>query len=120
MRLIDRLFPRRHTQIVRRDIMKLRASEWRSTPAMLSAAREMLLNPAMQQMLDVVRNEHPGMGMLPDDTPDYVRQHWQSKAEGYSLAIAVLESLAIATPQMEQLEATFEPEELPKTLTDNE
>ncbi len=112
MNFIVRLFRPKQVEIVKRYSSTLTASEWRSVPSLTKDAREAIANPVILQMFDVLRNEHPGLGVLPDTAPDYVRLHWQSKAEGYSMALSVLKSLAIPLTTIQQLEATYEPEEI--------
>jgi hypothetical protein len=114
MTILKRIFPgtKAKVRIVERDITQIKAEDWRTNEALVSQARELLRQPVMRQMLDVVRNSNPNLGMLPDNAVPELRQHWQSKGEGYCLAIHMLESLSIPIEQPEQLTATFEPEEV--------
>lgn len=113
--LFKRLFPRSKAavpvSILRRDIMRVSVMEWRSSPDLVAAARAVLANPVFRQMLDVAYASAPGRGVLPDNATPELRQHWQSKGEGYVIALATLESMQEPIETTEPLEATFEPEE---------
>ena len=100
--------------MLQRDPLRIRLAEWRSSPELTSAARKVFAMPEANYMLDVVRNEHPGFNVLPDDAPPQARIAHQCRAEGYTMAIANLEAMSRFEQQRQNVEATFEEEEAQK------
>lgn len=98
-------------QIVRRYGSKLRLTEWKSDPHLCNTARKVLDDGNVRLMLDVIRNEHIAMIVLPTGASPDVRAAVQAMSEGYSMALNNLESMAIHQPLTKELEPTFEPEE---------
>src|SRR5678815_2579098 len=98
-------------QVVQRDPCRLRLHEWRSSPDLAIQARKLLSDPIMRTMLDVVDTEHPANMVLSDSTTIENRAVWQSRCEGYTMALANFESMGIYQKPKQELEATFEPPE---------
>jgi hypothetical protein len=109
----QRLFRRTAVRVVvvQRDPMKLRLHEYRSNPSLVNAAAAVMGKPDFRLMLDVLSNEHPGFSVYPGDVPMEMRAIYQARGEGYTLALANLESMAKFDTLKEPLEATFEPPE---------
>ena len=97
-------------QVVRRDPCRIRMEEWRSTPDLVKLAGAALSDPIMRQLVDVLRNEHLANDCCPGLIPIEQRAILQARAEGYSICLNNLESLAVFQKPQEQLEATFEPQ----------
>lgn len=98
-------------QVVRRYGSKLRMAEWRSDPALCNTARKVLDDGNVRLMLDVIRNEHLAMIVLPTGAPPEVRAAVQAMSEGYSMCLNNLEAMALHQPLTKELAPTFEPEE---------
>jgi hypothetical protein len=96
-------------QIVTRDPLRLTMEEWRSQPDLVKLAKGVIVQPEVRQMLDVLRTSHlatyTGVGTLEQ------RALHLSRCEGYNLALANFEALAMFEKPKEELEATFEPQE---------
>lgn len=98
-------------RIAERDPCRLRLTEWRSSPDLTGQARRCLSDVHFRTMLDVLDREHPAGIVLPDNASIEMRAVWQARCEGYTMAIANIESMAIYNKPEEALEATFEPPE---------
>jgi len=101
----------RQIEVVRRDSTTLTLDEWRSDPKVCAAAAKVLADPTVRMMLDVLRNNHLGMMVLPMGSSLEVRACVQSLSEGYSMCLNNLEAMAIHKPVGKDLQPTFEPEE---------
>lgn len=104
---------RTRIQVVRRYGFKLRLDEWRSDPVLCNTARKVLDDGNVRLMLDVCRNEHLAMLVLPTGASAEVRAAVQAMSEGYSMCLNNLEAMAIHQPLTKELEPTFEPPEMP-------
>lgn len=115
MNWLHRIFGKRKTaiEVVRRDPSKLRLHVFRSSPPLVSSAMRIMANPDFQLMLDVVRNEHPGNQVFQLDAPPHLRAAQQARCEGYTMALANLESMSTLEEPKKPLEATFEDEVTP-------
>lgn len=96
-----------HVRLVDRPHTALRADEFRADKELVHLAATVLANPNCQLMLAVMRNEHPGFDVLPSGADSIQRVVWQSRAEGYSIAISTLESLGVKASLPERLVSTF-------------
>lgn len=103
-------------RMIDRPVTHLRADEFRADAELVRLAAAVLANPNLQLMLSVLRNEHPGSDVLPTGTTPNDRLVVQGRCEGYTIALATLESLGVKANLPERLVSTFgatEPE--PKT-----
>lgn len=98
-------------KVVNRDRSQLRLAEWQRDASRTSLAVNVLSDPDVRLMLDVVANEHPSSNVLSDDVNPNVRLVHQARGEGYTMALSNLEALAQFRKPQEALEATFEPPE---------
>lgn len=98
-----RLLDRPHTH--------LRADEFKADKELVHLAAVVLENSNMQLLLQVMRNEHPGFEVLPFGTNANDRLLAQGRSEGYSIALATLESLGVQANIPERLVSTFGSEE---------
>jgi|SRR6516162_3781528 len=96
-------------QVVRRKESELRLREWQADPRMCGLASKVLSDPNLQLMLSVLKNEHPSKTALHYGVGIEIRALMQARAEGYEMALANLEALAINTTQVPMPEASFEP-----------
>jgi len=93
--------------IVERPTTHLRVDEFRADKELAHLAAVVLANPNMQLMLSVLRNEHPGFEVLGSAATVNDRLVAQARAEGYTMALATLESLGIKANLPERLVSTF-------------
>jgi hypothetical protein len=96
--------------VIQRDPSRLRLHEWRSDPALVKQAG-FIRTSEFRLALDVLRNEHPAFNVLADDASVSAQVTQQRRGEGYTMALANLEALAMYQPITPPLEATFEPEQ---------
>jgi hypothetical protein len=94
-------------QIIQRDPSRITLEEWKSDKTLCTEARKCLENPILQRLLDVVRNAHPSWQVLNYAGTVEERAFRQAQAEGYTMCIATLLSLAEYEQPKEQLEADF-------------
>lgn len=94
---------------------QMRLDQWQASPELVKAARKLLDSREFQAMLAVLRNENPSNYGLrpPASDSDHVAHAY--KSTGYALALNNLEALGVLERRRGALEATFEPEEPPKT-----
>lgn len=95
-------------QVVRRDESRLQLNEWQLDARLCAMAAKVLMEPNLQLMLSVVKNEHPYRRALPLGASMDDRAVHQARAEGYEMALATLERLAVNTVAMPLPEAVFE------------
>lgn len=100
-------------QVVRRYGFKLRMAEWRADPVLCNTARKVLDDGNVRLIVDVLRNEHLALLVLPTGASSEVRAAVQAMSEGYSMCLNNLEAMAIHQPLTKELEPTFEPPEMP-------
>ena len=106
MNLFNRKSPQK-LQVIQRLSSRVKLDEWRSSADLVNAARKVLNDPNTQNMLDVLRNEHPANTMT-FDAPLDQRAVLQARSEGYTMALANLEALGVFQQQHEEMEATYE------------
>ncbi len=94
-------------RFIDRPVTHLRADEFRADKELVHLAAQVLANPNFQLMLSVLRNEHPGSDVLPTGTPPNDRLLVQGRCEGYTIALATLESLGVKANLPERLVSTF-------------
>jgi len=94
-------------RLVDRPHTHLRADEFRADRELAHLAAMVLANPNMQLMLAVLRNEHPAFEVLPTGVSGNDRMVQQAKSEGYTIALATLESLGVRATLPERLVSTF-------------
>lgn len=102
---------RTKVNIIQRDITKIRLSEWRSDKKLCQVAKKILSDENVRVMLEVARNEHLAMQVLPLGVSMETRASAQAMSEGYSICLNNIEAMAIHQPSAKEIEATFEPEE---------
>lgn len=69
-------------------------------------------SPIVRQMLQVIHNSHPAFQfMVNGDTASRALQ--QARCEGYTMALADIESMGITAIGGEAVEAEFDEEEIP-------
>ena len=123
IKFLKRLFRREHVvtkiQVVLRDRSQLTMREFRSQPDLVGRARNILDNPDLRLMLDVLRTESPANDVYSEQVPPEWRATVHARIEGYGLAIRNLEALGIFdAPAGEDPQPTYEkPEEM--VLPDN-
>lgn len=105
------LKPTKQIQVIRREEAKLSLQEWRDDIDLVKLAARVWQNPDFRLMVSCLRNESPSNSVLPDDAPPHRSIALQRRAEGYLMALANLEAMAIMERKTEPLEPTFEPEE---------
>ena len=93
---------------------KMRLSQWRANQGMTNLAGKITRNPDFELMLSVLHNEHPAFVVCDAGTSLQDRAVYQARCEGYTLALANLEALAIHQPEVNMPEAEFAPEEHPE------
>lgn len=101
-------------RLVDRPHTHLRADEFRADKELVHLAASVLANPNVQLMLAVMKNEHPGLEVLPFGTNANDRLIAQGRSEGYVIALATFESLGVKASLPERLVSTFgatEPQE---------
>lgn len=98
-------------EVIRRPQSTLRLHEWQHSKPLVSSAMQIMRLPDFQMMLDVLKNEHPGISRVLPNNDIATRAIMQAQAEGYTMALANLEALGRFQEMPEPLEATFEAEE---------
>lgn len=96
-------------QVVRRDESKLRLTEWQMDGQLCAMAAKVLIDPNVQLMLSLMRNEHPSKHILPLGSSMDDRVVHQARAEGYEMALATLERMAVNLAPVPFPDAAFEP-----------
>lgn len=110
MKLFPWIKPKIKLRIIERSSSTLRLHEWRSDKDLVMMAQKVFLDPNFRMMLDVCRNENPSSFVLDINAPEHVRASYQSKTEGYMMALTNLEAMSRFNLPEKQLEPTFEPE----------
>lgn len=101
--------------LIPRQVSDFRLAEWRKTPALVEAARNLAKNQTYKLQLEVLQNENPchtvmAFGVSPND-----RVVQQARIEGYEMCLNNLGAFAKPLKLTERLESTFEaPEEMKK------
>jgi hypothetical protein len=104
--------PRRAIQIVERELGSLTLNDWRQDKSLCAQAAGVLSSPIVRQMLQVIHNSHPAFQvMVNGDTASRALQ--QARCEGYTMALADIESMGINAIAGEAVEAEFGEEEIP-------
>jgi hypothetical protein len=98
-------------EILKRDASKLRLSEFQADEALTSKAGVALADQYVSLMMQVARNESPALYCLRIDATVEERAAYQSKIEGYNMALANLEAMAVHRKFVQTGEPTFESEE---------
>ncbi len=105
---------RRHPMrivVIHRDQSRLTIGEWRSQPEMVKKAMDMLANPDLRAMIDVLVTCSPANDVYPLDVTLDVRAVIHARCEGYAMALSNLESLGIWNEPKVEISETFEPPE---------
>lgn len=89
---------------------RLRLDEYRSEPALVSAAQRVLNDPDLRLMLQVLQNEHPCWQVFVNSAEPHMRAANQSKGEGYTLSLSNLEAMGVPKKNAKPVEPTFENE----------
>lgn len=98
-------------EILRRDISKLRLNEFQSDEALTTKAAVALSDQWVSLMMQVARNESPANYCLNMNATQEERAAYQSKIEGYNMALANLEAMGVSRKISALQEPTFETEE---------
>ena len=93
--------------IAERERSNITLRDWQSDKSLTISAREHLSQPALQFMLDVLRNEHPGKWALSNADVEARALH-QARCEGYEMALANFEALGNFVPLREPLQAEYQ------------
>ncbi len=94
-------------KLVERVATGLRADEFRADKNLVHLAATLLANPNMHLMLAVMRNEHPSNEVLPVTAGANERFAQQARGEGWTMALATLESLGVQADLPARLISTF-------------
>lgn len=95
-------------RVITRKESEIRLTEWQRDQRLVSIASKTLQDPNLQLMLAVVRNEHPARTALPYGVSMDDRVVLQARAEGYEMALATLERLAVDLTIAPMPDAQFE------------
>lgn len=96
--------------VVRRESTALRLEEWRSQPELVALADTVWRTENFRMMIQVTQTESPGnFAVLSGDLE--TRALHQARTEGYNLALAHLKAMRVPADRIQELEATYEPEE---------
>src|SRR6185436_13410382 len=90
---IKKLRPKPGLSIVRRQSSNLRLQEWQSSPELVAKGQELLQNPIMQIVLDVMANESPVHLEFAESVTIEHRAMQQAKVEGYHLCLTNIKSI---------------------------
>jgi xanthine dehydrogenase iron-sulfur cluster and FAD-binding subunit A len=99
--------PDKRVEVIKRDISKLTLQEFRSNARLTSGAAATLSADFAVIMMQVLKNMHPGATLVMPSADLQTRAVAQARAEGYTLAIANLESMAIFKQTETPIEATY-------------
>lgn len=91
---------------------RLRLEEYRSEPALVSAAQRVLNDPDLRLMIQVLQNEHPCWQVFVANAEPHTRSAHQSKGEGYTLSLSNMESMGVPKKNATRVEPTYEAETL--------
>ena len=110
MSLFQRLFrkPQVRYEVIRRDVTRLRANEWRTSDTCIGIAQKFLRDPEFWLMLDCVRNDHPDKIFFLKEVSLEERALQQARIEGYMMCLNTLESLGTPMRQVADVRATYE------------
>lgn len=98
-------------EVIKRDITKLRLIEFQSDEVLTSKAAIALSDQWVSLMMQVAHNESPANYCLNMSATQEERAAYQSKIEGYNMALANLEAMGIHRKIAQLHEPTFEAEE---------
>lgn len=102
------LKPKAQIQLIHSSTITM--DQWRSSPELVTYARQLFATPQFQTLVSVLRNESPtSWGLHTGSTHDDQIAH-SYRGAGYHLCLNNLEALAIYESKPELLEATFAPE----------
>ncbi len=102
-------------RLIDRPITHLRADEFRADAELVHLAAVALQNPNLQLMLSVMRNEHPGNEVLTSEADSIQRVVHQARGEGWTMALATLESLGVKATLPDRLVSSFGVTDQPST-----
>ena len=106
----DTLPPRTRWQIIERELDSLTLSEWRQDAVLCTQSQNVLSSPIVRQMLAVVHNSHPAFQVMNGDMQARALQ--QARCEGYTMALADFESMAVHAAPQQIVPAEFNVEEV--------
>ena len=104
--------PIRRIEIVRRDITRVRLSEWRADAGLCATGGRVLMDASVQLMIQVLRNENPSSWALPPGSSLETRACYQAMIEGYTMALSNLEAMAVHDKVVPLEQPGFEAEEI--------
>ena len=96
--------------VLNREPFKLALSEFRADKNMAAMAEKVVGNPNFRLMLQVLYNSSPAWEVMLSATTEQ-RAIQQARIEGYTMALANLESMSTHQMIQQRIEATYEPEE---------
>lgn len=100
----------KRTEVVRVESTELRLQQWRGTSELIAMADGVWRNQDFRLMMQVAQSESPGnFAVLSGDVE--TRALHQARTEGYNMALANLKAMRVPVDKVEELEATYEPEE---------
>jgi hypothetical protein len=102
--------------LVYRNAYAATVEEWRSDAKACQDAKQLLANPLLRNMLDVLRNNQLGMYYIDREVPPEQRVAFADYAAGYTKALNDLEDLARYQPMIAEIEATFAKENAEQLL----
>jgi hypothetical protein len=107
IRLFRRLFGRPvKYHVVQRDPTRLTIEEWRSNQDAVRVAIQVMQDPKVRQMLDVLRNSSPHRRFSEPGSAEQ-KAFLMCMCNGYNSALTDFEALARYEEMKEPLEATF-------------
>ncbi len=98
-------------KVIRRESTTLRLEEWRSQPELVAMADAIWKNENFRLMLQVAANESPGNFAILSGNMEARAMH-QARTEGYNLYLANLKAMRVLVSKTQELESTYEPEEV--------
>ncbi len=103
-------------QVIQRDRSKVRLREVRADRNLTNNIAKSMGSGIQELVMDVMHNEHPANAVLPFDAPMEIRAYHQARCEGYTIALANLEAMAVFEQPHKPLEPTFQDENKTETL----
>lgn len=109
--------PRKVIRIVETELGSLTLQQWVSDKGLTSQAHGALTSPLLRRMLQVLHNSHPAFQVMTNGDVTERALH-QKMCEGYTTALADLESMGVHIPTVENIASDFEAEEVDPKLVE--
>jgi len=100
--------------LLSREPFKLTVSEWRADQNMSAIAQKVLTDQNFRLMIQVLYNSSPAWEVMINASTEQ-RAIQQARIEGYTMALANLEAMAVHEKIHVPVEATWEPDEQQNT-----